>query len=979
MAEGPPPAALRAGNESHDAGSKLPPPPQRKLPAWLDHFNANDLKVVFRCWVAVWAASLLIFIQPTLQNIGVSTFFASIVLYIMPPAGILFIYLLAMITLLVGMCLAWAWGLLSMKAALAARPAAETGQFNWNPPAAIATKLVHEGFMLDVRVTVVFFVMCLAFIYFLARLRCANDKLILLQLFGMIVIDIFLLIGPTLSVFNSKLAQVLVKPGAIGIGIGAACSLLIFPQSTSYVVLRKMEQLVSMGEVALDATRRRFANEPVEVKHLQAAKGNIINVFKMMEPSLAFLPVDLSRGRWNADDVKSLQARVRDTMLAGLFLLDFQIAGIITEQKAQKTGLHGSVDLSQSVIAEKDGHELDRSQTSESMEVITALKTSEQNVIGAETMEILKNTTAEVLQVCSQSIKVAADCIHAVNTCRWNFRAPQKRFDELTQELEETLEKLRLARESCITNTTEAVLKNHADLFDKDGRFKATDALGPYSLAGMVLSMVVEERMFGSADAMEGLLEYLIELMKSRRETRLWLPTRLQYAVDWMIRGKVSIPVAGLASDDTVDPDALEEAHRRLRQSQGTKTRVRKSGLGYAIGSVYTWLINPAGLYAIRMVVVTLATSIPAVLPHTAGFFYREKGIWAVITAQTCLLFYMADFTFSLVSRLLGTIIGGLMGLIAWYIGSAHGNGNPYGMAAITALMAFILIWWRVFLPPAYAQATIMAGATFALIIGFSWDEHHIAQYGLPGIGYVAFWKRLVTVLLGFVAAIIVQLFPRTPSATEHVQKTLANTVRTLSDHYALLLSHWNRSEEGSPLGQAAQKFSLELSETLFSLTGSISLIKVELSPGPFDQKSLCQVQELCQHTNQALGRLLFMSAALPKELQDRMVRTSGLMDERNIGSIMAVLSIIEQSLRTGSPLPERLPTPLVQNCFEAWHAENEKPELSMELIRDEKYRRYCVALSSYLRFLTIVDDLVVVLKETLGESHVIYPWDSQA
>jgi hypothetical protein len=54
------------------------PPKARKfvLPAWLDHFNSRDLKVFFRCSVAAWVASLLMFIRPTLDTIGTATFFA---------------------------------------------------------------------------------------------------------------------------------------------------------------------------------------------------------------------------------------------------------------------------------------------------------------------------------------------------------------------------------------------------------------------------------------------------------------------------------------------------------------------------------------------------------------------------------------------------------------------------------------------------------------------------------------------------------------------------------------------------------------------------------------------------------------------------------------------------------------------------------------------------------------------------------------
>ena len=45
---------------------------------------------------------------------------------------------------------------------------------------------------------------------------------------------------------------------------------------------------------------------------------------------------------------------------------------------------------------------------------------------------------------------------------------------------------------------------------------------------------------------------------------------------------------------------------------------------------------------------------------------------------------------------------------------------------------------------------------------------------------------------------------------------------------------------------------------------------------------------------------------------------------------------------------------------------------LSKEMIRDENYRKFCLAVNAYLKFLSALDDLVLVLKRTLGESHII-------
>lgn len=963
------------------------------LPAWLDHFNVRDLKILFRCWVAVWVTSLLMFIGPALQSIGIATFFGALLLYIVPPAGILWIYLLASLSLLSGMCLGWAWGLLSMKAALAARPDSQTqarllqlqqqamaqAQESGESVESVARKLINDGFMLDARVTVIYYVLICLFVYVMSRIRVANAKFTLAQLFGIIVTDLFLLFGPTVPSFTPLLAQVLVKPAAIGVGVGTVCCLILFPQSTSYAVLGKMEQLARLGISPLQCTKDRFSRKVVDFAALQQQRAQIIGAFKAIAPAMAFLPLDISRGRWGPDDIKTLHQPLRQAMMAGLSLLDFHVSRLSLDKKLEKIDID---HIGESTApGEKSSHQVGRHQLLESASMINSLKNPEGGAIRSEAVDALRDTTSHVLDSCSRAVNLIAECIHTVNANRWFARRMQIRIDNLIERVQNEREALATARSSCIRDATEKLIECHSDLFDMDGELISPDRLGPHAFRGIILGMVVEERIIAVAEATEKLLHQIVYLLQNGTKTRIWLPFRLQYGLSWLVNGREQAPVAELSSAaNAEDPDMWEEQHqeaqRQLKISRGYKRPMHRSRfLGFIIW-LYKWITNPGGMYALRMVVVTIACAIPSAIPHSAGFYYREKGIWGVITAQTTLLVYMADFTFSMVARGLGTVLGGVLGMVAWYIGSGHGTGNAYGMAAITGAMTVVLLWWRLYLPPAFTMASIMTAVTFVLVVGFSYDDTHIQQYGLPGHGYEAFWKRLVTVLLGFVAALVVQLFPRPPSTTRHTCKTLSNTMRTLSDHYALLLSHWGRAEHRNPIGTVADKISLQVAETLLSLSGPIAMLKFEVSLGPFNQHVLNETKSLCQVINQALSRLLFLSTTLPLEFQQRLVHSVGMLDEHAVGDIMAVLSIIEQALRSGLPLPERLPTPLVKRCYESWHERHQEVLLNKGLIRDENYRRYCVAVSSYLKFLSAIDDLVLVLKGALGESHVINHWD---
>ena len=973
---------------------------RQKLPQWLDHFNADDLKSVLRCWVALWVMSLLIFIQPALSHIGIATFLGMIVLFIAPPAGTVLIYLLAALSLLLGMCLAWCWGLLTMKAAFSLRSDAFTqnrlGQLQeqavaaanrtGQAPAAEALIIVHEGIMLDTRVTVIFYVMGCLFIYALARLRCANPKFTLTQIFGMIVTDIFMEVGPTLPNYMGSLASILVKPAAIGIGLGTACCLLIFPKSTSYMVMGLMEKLIRVSNGALEITRKRLNNQDVPLAEAKTLRAQMIAIMKAAQPQLAFLPLDFSRGLWSADDVLTLQSDVRKVATAGLYLIDFHIARLHAADKLKAHYDNPLNEKEQGTTAD-ERYTIGQHHRKENDSLLLALSRPEHEHIRLETQNAMRDSTSTALRVGSEAVLLASDVLHKANACRWIRKPKPAAFDELIDKLGDMRQRLHEARDESIEMSTERVLQAYADPYDENGLVKMKSEADRPMLSSLVIAMVLEERITEFVGEIEGLLNHLQRLLSKQKKPRFWLPTRIQYAFSWLRHGSFAAPGSADAGEGDLhvdkDPDNLfdqtEEVWRRLNISRSRKSpSARRNRVSHVISATYAWFTNPAGMYAIRMVVVTIALTLPATISTSAAFFYREKGIWAVISAQTALLVYMSEFTFGLFTRTVGTVLGGVMGMVTWYIESGNGPGNPYGMAAITGVMLIPLVWWRLFLPVSFSFAIIMGSATFALVIGFSWDQGHLTQYGLPGKGYEAFWKRVVTVLIGFLAAFLVQIFPKPPSAMTHARRTLAQSIQALSDHYALLVSHWGRSDDSTrALGKVSAQITLEVAEVLLSLDPTIAVVKMEMGMSPFHQQSIRQVQEQCQYINQALGGLLAITSDLPIELQERLSHIVGIRDDRTIGDVMAVLGIMEQSLRTGSPLPERLPTPLVGRAVDTYLARGDRyPRTMRALVGDRHRRRYCVAVTLYLKLLTSVDDLLLVLKGALGERHIVYQWE---
>lgn len=79
---------------------------------------------------------------------------------------------------------------------------------------------------------------------------------------------------------------------------------------------------------------------------------------------------------------------------------------------------------------------------------------------------------------------------------------------------------------------------------------------------------------------------------------------------------------------------------------------------------------------------------------------------------------YSGDTTFALVKRLVATFWGILFGMLAWYIGSAGGSGNPYGLGAV-ALVAFpMIIMFRIHFPGGVLTA-VMGPVSAVLVLGY--------------------------------------------------------------------------------------------------------------------------------------------------------------------------------------------------------------------------------------------------------------------
>ncbi|OJJ45842.1 hypothetical protein ASPZODRAFT_26451 [Penicilliopsis zonata CBS 506.65] len=237
--------------------------------------------------------TVLILINLTLRVLGSAAFYRPFLRP--PPAGSLFVQVIAALSVLVGLSLGWAWGLVAMKAALATRPSANLDAryvlLYENAKAQNVTDLdeyveiqIFNGFMLDTRVTVTYFCMVGVFIYLVARLRIAVPKLTPVQMFACIVSIVFVADAPLIPTFDGTLAKSLIVPYAIATGVGVVCSIVVFPVSSSTLLLDGIKALLGSMPVFLDAClfALRHPGRTMKTDGLMSTRLKIVTAYKAL-------------------------------------------------------------------------------------------------------------------------------------------------------------------------------------------------------------------------------------------------------------------------------------------------------------------------------------------------------------------------------------------------------------------------------------------------------------------------------------------------------------------------------------------------------------------------------------------------------------------------------------------------------------------------------------------------------------------------
>ncbi|KAK8866031.1 hypothetical protein IAR55_001182 [Kwoniella newhampshirensis] len=907
------------------------------IPAWFTPFltDRRQWKNFTRCMIVTLATMVLMLCQTTLNVLGQAAFFGALVSQMLPPYMTLSVYLFALLILVVGMCFGWAWGVAAMAAALRARDQTllarevQTQRAGYDTNANIDAQYqasIFRGAFLDPRSSAVYGVFLFVGAYFLGTLGC---------IFGTIIMDLMCSFGPLFPIQVYTLARQLLLPAATFIAIALVSVILIFPQTLNHVMLDattvkmlgSITQLVKLQAEVLSTSPEDKEKWTQVATKAYALRHGHISAVTALEGQTGLLQLEITRGQIGPRNLQRIFNKIKDLGARTYGLTSFVL---IVEEQNQSQKLMENDPLPHPAVRAKEHFNRMDEHTAPS-----------QSLGGL--LPLLEESTFDLRMTSVKALEDIMTWLHLVNHTRWK-KVPVSAAP--IAEREANLAAVKAALVEFRESRHFALLEPYRDHFDSDtGAIKPGNLDGHrYASRALFRCFVLTSNLVSFALVLIELMELLLEIERANPTAKIQLPYAFakmllksandkkggENPLDMGIRDSSGVNVNEPVEDDDHDDEHSETSTVVEKQKKKEKTgkvyakdpdagdpRNVFQKFGRRLAVIWKGATGPAGLFALKYAIVSIALWIPAVCPSSAYFNYTNRGLWALIMSQTGMGVFTGEQILAFFVRMLGTVAGLVIGMVAWYIGAGRGSGNPYGIAAATMVLIAPCLFIRIAVPIQKAPFFLMTNVTIMFTVGYSWVDEHIYQTANQGSG-ASLAGRRVLLSTGFAAAFLVMLFPRPTSARLLFRHRLAKNMGDIGDLYGQIVTgiegEWDAPVDDHPVDSAGRRERykdrfLKIMGRMMSMEPQIAFAASEPGlKGPWPKKKYEALFHAQSHVVATLALLSGAYSRLEVKWCKRLTRRSELMHPAFIADCLSLFSILQQSLGTGEPLPPLIP-----------------------------------------------------------------------
>ncbi|KAH8111149.1 hypothetical protein DFH11DRAFT_1880050 [Phellopilus nigrolimitatus] len=629
-------------------------------------------------------------------------------------------------------------------------------------------------------------------------------------------------------------------------------------------------------------------------------------------------------------------------------------------------------------------------------------------------MELLGESTDELLACCADTLDHLAGWLERMNQDRfWKLfrRERLKTWKESIRDDEAVKDKLRRVLDEFREKKRHRVLDMYRSYLDPDhvGSPPAED-VPPHRY--LFQSYLYQYHLTFFSEHLYNLLEEITRLEKTRARSRLWFPVLpLKKILTW---SKWEPTETNLQQNEDEDPDIIQGIDPETQDSLGQAERrdpdaLPPGNISEAIGNVLYHAVGALGrgnaIFGFKAGILSVLLSLPNFLPSSTHFAYVNRSIWALVIGQLTLSRFRGDTTFGWFSRVMSTFFGGLVGMVMWYTSTGLGDGNAFGLAAVCAVGFPFLFFIRLNYPAPAMTLTIFL-VTVGLVVGYSWQDEHFPTLSNQGKGIHVAWVRFVLVTIGVTVAFIFSYLPPSTTLRRYLRTTYATTSQQLGQAYCDVVSY--ATLQDGPYSGIIVKDLIAIRLKLRRSLALMTNVTYEYSlRGKWPKERYNTVYEIQMEIAYLLSHLRSVTEHLELSWAQAFLKRTRFLEPDFQGDVLAVISMISTALRTGTPLPQVTPCPLLDrfvahsNGLNVLRKEEEGDyglprTLTIETLEDEQYlydlfashcatlitdfspavrifRYFSVGVSTAFGIVTRLDRLMMATKELVGEQFHIH------
>ncbi|KAL7284167.1 hypothetical protein ACG7TL_001449 [Trametes sanguinea] len=997
-----------SGGDSPRSSTKTAASPSKsaglldKLPPWMakNLRSPKSWKLVLRCWAASWTSFVIMLPNKSLQTLGNTAFFALLLSVMVPPNMPVQIFMFVITTIVFGLSLGWALSCAGMAAALAARDqtllketlqkttASAAGLAN---PDALFQNAIFNGVFLDTRSTVVFGVFLGFGCFLFALIRAYAPKLTIMSVFGTIAMDIFCSFGPLFPFSQYTLLNSLLTSVACYIAIALIFIIFLFPETLNHSYLASSAELLDKFKGILAMQEEVLSTDPHDsgpgsplAGKTNLARVGMLQQLQQLMAQKQFLNLEFSWGRWNGDDIRDMlePMQILATRLGALNGFARSLA------QAQQSAYHKNAETASVSDAGSSATAVDDTLLLRQFRERNDAAEEEFHVRLVDVLPTIREATADLRAAGIAALASLKELIVAVNTNRYKRGTALQ--DARLADLDKSLSTLRLALDDFKVSRRLILLQPYQSVLQQAD----AGTLKKFPLRALYISYVFCSNLIVVSNGIITLSQYVSETARHHNRARLWAPKGLR-AIGKLLRSGQGGGEDAVGEDP--QPEQSVESEEKREYKRDPDSRPPQNILqrtANTLHALYKWSKTPEALFTFRYVVVTIALWIPSVVKSSAHFAYAERSVWALIMAQTTMNIYASDQVYNYALRLGGTFVGALLGMVCWYIGAGHGNGNPYGLATIVGVFLLPLVFLRNFAPPQYLVGILMVGATFVLVVGYSWIDGNLpGLFQNVGIGWDVAWRRWVLVMIGSAASFILMMLPP-KSGRKAVRLRNAAVISGLSYLYSHLTSLWlsaggpfdrmPEAKDGVP-SHEGRKWPTELRAKFIALAEQLQDLRMRTAMSKWEGNirgawATEDYNKLLDVETDLLSSLILLGGALSSldpDLRKETLPHTHVLNPHFISDVISMFFLISHSLRTGEPLHQAQYKNLADRLHyhggwaiagaNAADSNARKMKLRQSLTSYE-YMFYATAVVAVLQMTQALNEARVVVADLCGE-----------